>query len=192
MWAMLRKRSTRDPLSVSMAGVKLGDRVLVLGCSDPRFVAAIAAKSGLTGRTLAIDESAERAKEAEVLALREGVLIESASAPYTSLPLNPDETENDGFDLVVLRDVLRTIDPARAAGALAEAQRVTRPGGRCMVIDGAVRGGVAALFGRSPPPPASRGADEIAAALGGAGFVAVRTLAEREGLIFLEAIKRNS
>ena len=24
-----------DPLSVSMAGVKLGDRVLIVGCSDP-------------------------------------------------------------------------------------------------------------------------------------------------------------
>ena len=35
-----------DPLSVSMAGVKLGDRVLVIGCSDPLLIAALAAKAG--------------------------------------------------------------------------------------------------------------------------------------------------
>ena len=41
------KTSTLDPLSVSMAGAKLGDRVLVVGCSDPRLIAALAAKAGL-------------------------------------------------------------------------------------------------------------------------------------------------
>jgi ubiquinone/menaquinone biosynthesis C-methylase UbiE len=175
------KPSTLDPLSVSMAGVKLADRVLVLGCSDPRFIAALAAKSGLTGRTLAIDERPGLAERAERVALAEGALIESATSPLTSLPL-PDAD----FDLVVLRDVIKGIDRGRQSAVLSEAQRVLRPGGRCMVIDAAPRAG---LFGGQSAGPAG---DDVAAALTQVGFVAVRTLAEREGLLFIEAIKRNA
>ena len=51
-------KTSTDPLSVSMAGVKLGDRVLVVGCSDPRLIATLAVKTGLTGRACAVDESA--------------------------------------------------------------------------------------------------------------------------------------
>lgn len=175
------KPSTLDPLSVSMAGVKLADRVLVLGCSDPRLIAALAAKSGLTGRTLAIDEQPGLAERAERVALAEGALIESATSPLTSLPLASAD-----FDLVVLRDVIKRIDPGRQSAVLAEAQRVLRPGGRCMVIDAAPRAG---LFGGQSAGPAG---GDLAAALIQVGFVAVRTLAEREGLLFIEAIKRNA
>ena len=180
------KRSTLDPLSVSMTGIKLADRVLVVGCYDPRFIAAMAAKSGLTGRACAVDESSDRTREAERVALAEGALIECAIAPFTQLPLNQEE-----FDLVVLRDVLRSIDPGKRLAVLSEAHRVLRLGGRCMVIDGAARAGVAAIFGSRTPGPATN-AEAISSSLKQAGFVAVRTLAEREGLLFIEAIKRNS
>src|SRR5262245_15617626 len=53
-WWMLKKQ-TGEPLAVSMAGVKLGDRLLVIGCSDPKLIAQLAAKTGLTGRAVAID-----------------------------------------------------------------------------------------------------------------------------------------
>jgi ubiquinone/menaquinone biosynthesis C-methylase UbiE len=177
------RTSTLDPLSVSMTGAKLGDRVLVIGCTDPRLIAALAAKAGLTGRTCAVDESAEVVTEAARIALREGALVETSRATLAAL-----EFDGASFDVVVLRDVLGREGMSPAAVA-AEASRVLRPGGRCLVIDTTARPGLARLFGGHPSPPAP-GADPLAV-LNGQGFVATRVLAEREGLRFVEAIKRN-
>ena len=44
-----------ESLAVSMAGIKMGDRLLVLGCGDPVRLAQLAVKTGLTGRACAID-----------------------------------------------------------------------------------------------------------------------------------------
>ena len=164
-WLKWFRRSTLDQLSVSMAGVKLADRVLVIGCKDARFIAALAVKAGLTGRTCAIDESSETANQAEAIALREGALIESFTAPYDALPFDPEI-----FDLVVVREL-----PSSPAAAFAQARRVLRGGGRCMVIH--------------PTPPG--GATALLDDLKRAGFVAVRSLAEREGLVFMEAVKKS-
>jgi SAM-dependent methyltransferase len=180
------KPSTLDPLSVSMAGVKLGDRVLVIGCSDPKLIAALAAKSGLTGRMCAFDDSADRSREAERVALADGALIEAAAAPYEALPY-----ESEAFDLVVLRNVWQARDAPGLLGVLRQAQRVLRPGGRCMVIDSVGAGGIAGIL-RADHKSGSAEAEEASAALKKEGFVAVRALAEREGTIFLEAIKKNA
>jgi SAM-dependent methyltransferase len=180
------KPSTLDPLSVSMAGVKLGDRVLVIGCSDPKLIAALAAKSGLTGRMCAVDESVDRSREAERVALSDGALIEAATAPYDVLPY-----ESEAFDLVVLRNVWQSRDAPGRLGVLQQAQRVLRPGGRCMVIDRVGAGGIAGIL-RGDHKSGSAEAEEASAALKRQGFVAVRALAEREGTIFLEAIKKNA
>src|SRR5438094_175662 len=95
-----RKTAPADPLAVSMTGVKLGDRVLVIGAGDPALIAALGAKTGLTGTTCGVIRrcprrtmnehyvktgGAKRALEAErflavrVLAEREGlVFVEGA------------------------------------------------------------------------------------------------------------------
>jgi ubiquinone/menaquinone biosynthesis C-methylase UbiE len=175
-----------DPLSVSMAGAKLGDRVLVIGCSDPRLIAALAAKAGLSGRTCAVDESPDIATEAGRIALKEGVLVEASSATPSAQPF-----ERDSFDLVVLRNVLGTGECQAEVMVVQESARVLRPGGRCMVIDTLVRGGMAALFGGQTPPSADD-AGEAIEILKSQGFVAVRVLAERDGLRFIEAVKKNT
>ena len=174
-----------DPLSVSMTGVKLGDRVLVVGCGDPRLIAALAAKSGMSGRTCAVDESPDVATEAGRIALKEGVLIEtSAAIPHVL------EFDRESFDLVVLRDV-GTRDRQSRALVVKEAWRLLRPGGRCMAIDTMARSGVAAMLG-GPAPTNSDSDTEAVDVFKAQGFVAVRTLAEREGLRFVEAVKKNS
>ncbi len=175
-----------DPLSVSMSGVKLGDRVLVIGCSDPPLIAALAAKAGLSGRTCAVDESADVATEAGRIALKEGVLVETSSAPWSAQPF-----ERDSFDLVVLRNVLSTGERQSRAMAVQEAARVLRPGGRAVAIDTLARSGIAALFGAHTTTPADD-AGGVLEILKGQGFVAVRVLAERDGLRFIEAVKKNS
>jgi ubiquinone/menaquinone biosynthesis C-methylase UbiE len=170
-----------------MAGAKLGNRVVILGCRDPQLIAGLASKTGLTGRTVAVDTSAERAEAARHIALGEGALVETVSAPFDALPLDAD-----AFDLVVLRDVLPGLELAPRLVLLQEAQRVLRPGGRCIVIDSKpARGGLANLFRRKQDEEPSPEAQAIAEALRTRGFVAVRPLAEREGLMFVEGVKRN-
>ena len=90
MFKWIRK-STLDPLAVSMSGVKLADRLLVIGCSDPSLIAALGAKVGLTGRACAVDEDPSLVASAAQIAEREGVLIESAPAPGLKVPY-PDES----------------------------------------------------------------------------------------------------
>ena len=173
-----------DPLAVSMAGAKLGDRILVMGCGDPRLIAALAAKAGLSGRTCAVDESPDLAEQAGRIALKEGALIETSSAAPSALPF-----DGESFDLVVLRDV-GSRDGQSRAPAVKEAWRLLRAGGRCMVIDTLARGGLTSMFGGSSTV-AAESATETIDVLKGQGFVAVRTLAERDGLRFVEAVKKN-
>jgi len=183
------RKPQMDPLSVSMTGAKLGDQLLLVGCSDPMLIAALAGKTGLTGRACAIDESADRAEEAARVAMREGVLIETASAPLHSLPF-----ETASFNLAVLRDIVSAPDDERQLAVLREVVRVVRPGGRCMAINGTASParGLGALFGSKSQIEESPAAKAIADAVRRAGFVAVRTLAERDGLIFVEGARREA
>jgi ubiquinone/menaquinone biosynthesis C-methylase UbiE len=182
MW-WLKKTESGEPLTVSMSGVKLGDRLLVVGCSDAALIAQLALKTGLTGRACALDEDAGRTDRAAKTVEADGALIEPLTAPWTELPL-----ESGGFDVVVIRDVLASLDTHRRAPLVAEALRVLRPGGRCIVIEGSARGGLAALFQDRPNMEyvASGGAEGV---LSATGFRAVRMLAEREGLKFVEGAK---
>lgn len=178
------RKSSLEPLAVSMPGVKLGDRLLVIGSSDPMLIAALGSKSGLTGRACAVDDDGALAAEAGRVAEREGALVETAHAPGWQVPY-----EEDAFDVVVLRSMLSRPAAAGRDTALREAMRVLRPGGRCVGIEGSPRRGLSALIGGGQTDTPR--ADDLTRALASAGFVAVRTLAEREGMVFVEGVRRN-
>ena len=180
----LKKTAPGEPLAVSMPGVKLGDRLLVLGCSDPVLIARLAVKTGLTGRACAFDEDAALAKRAGRTAEREGALVETLTASWTELPLDAA-----AFDVVVVRDVLARLDLHRRAPALYEVLRVLRPGGRCIVIEGGGRGGLGALLQGRTGSAEYRTSGGASRALSAAGFRAVRLLADRGGLTFVEGVK---
>jgi ubiquinone/menaquinone biosynthesis C-methylase UbiE len=175
-------KSSLAPLIVGMTGVKMGDRIVQVGCADGARLAAVAAKVGLSGRAVAIvpdDASAARVQKG---AASEGVLIEIQTAPPTRLPL-----DDASFDLAIVDDtngLLSQMSDADSGATLAEALRVLRPGGRAMVIGSLGGRGLGALFGgggaptRDPRPALERG-----------GFRFVRHLAEREGLSFVEGLK---
>jgi ubiquinone/menaquinone biosynthesis C-methylase UbiE len=182
----LRKREPGDPLAVTMAGVKLGDRVLVLGCSDIELIAGLAVKTGLTGRACALDDSRERTTKAAVAVEREGALIETFTAPWSALPFDAG-----AFDLVVIRDVLPALDPEPRVRCVQEVWRVLRPGGRSVVVESAGRGGLGALFSRGRQNAQYAEVGGAAGALQAEGFVGVRTLTEREGSKFVEGVKPN-
>ena len=176
------RKSPIEQLAVTMPGVKLGDRVLVGGCSDPQLIAALAAKTGLTGRACAADESPQRTEEAARVALAEGALLETITAPLAALPL-----DDASFDIVVLRDVLLDESEDARVRIVREAWRVLRPGGRCVAIQSIARGGLGKLLrGGSTPLTDAAGATR---AFQSAQFRGVRTLAERDGLAFVEGTK---
>jgi len=175
----LRKTEPSEPLVLAMTAVRMGDRVLVIGCSKPKIVAQLARKPGLTGRTCAVDDSAEYTAKAAEAAQKEGALLEVETAPVTALPY-----EADAFDVVVLNHALPRLPLEQRAACVGEAVRVLRPGGRCVAIQPG-RQGLMALF-RTPEMPAA----DVELLLNGAGFRAVHTLAEREGLAFIEGARR--
>lgn len=180
-------KSSGEPLAVSMAGIKLGDRLLVVGCSNPVLIARLAVKTGLTGRAMALDvRETLRARAADVAA-REGALIETATAPWTALPLDANT-----FDVTVIHDVFSYLTAGERLGCVGEVQRVLRPGGRCLVIDAVPRGGLGALMHRRSSHPDYAATGGAVTLLQSAGLRAVRTLAERGGLVFVEAVKRNT
>jgi ubiquinone/menaquinone biosynthesis C-methylase UbiE len=180
------KKTTSEPLTVSMTGIKLGDRVLICGVSDTALITALGIKAGLTGRTCIVDTNEREVAAAAATIERNGALVESSVAPLTTLPF-----EAGTFDVAVLRDVLGSARAEERAAIAAQAERVIRPGGRCLVIETASTSSLGGLVSRSLNAEfhAAGGATPL---LTSVGFAAVRTLAERAGLTFTEGVKRNA
>jgi ubiquinone/menaquinone biosynthesis C-methylase UbiE len=179
------KRRRDDPfmLVTGMTGVKMGDRFAQVGCAHGGRLAAIASRVGLSGRAVAVVPDAESAARAQKGAEQAGVLIDVEIAPPTQLRL-----EDDAFDVVIIDDtggLLATLSANDRVLAIREAWRALRPGGRVMVIGAVPRGGLAALFSRAQSGPPF----DPTPLLSADHFTSVRTLAERDGLVFVEAIK---
>ena len=178
------RKSHLDPLAVSMAGVKLGNRLLVMGTGDTGLIAALAGKVGLTGRACALDASEAATTTAGRLIEREGVLVETYTAPWTMLPFDAET-----FDVVVLRNVLNSIDPESRLRAAGEVYRVLRPGGRAVVIEDQSKRSLGGLVRTTSTDQQYERSGGAVHALDASGFRAARTLAERNGQVFVEAVK---
>lgn len=168
-----------------MAGVKIGDRVLVLGVGDPVLTAGIGIKTGMSGRTCVYDDSPDVVTRATQAAEQAGALVEGFGGLWSAMPF-----EDASFDVVLVRDVLPMLSPDGRGGALAETRRVLRIGGRVMVIDSTSGSGVLGRLRQNVTAVqfyASEGGASRALEL--AGFKAIRTLAERDGLVFTEAAR---
>ncbi len=79
--------------------------------------------------------------------------------------------------------------PEERVAAVRELLRILRRGGRAMIIGTAPRGGIGALLTRAQTGPPFTASGDANRELEADGFVSVRTLAEREGLVFVEGIK---
>jgi SAM-dependent methyltransferase len=190
MRRFLRRSSiARDPLAVTMTGVRMGERALQIGVSDVRLAALIAAKPGLSGQAtivVADDRAAERARDAAATA---GALVDIHIAPLDALPF----AEHD-FDVVILHAAAQQLAPLQQPArtrAMAECHRVLRAGGRLVAVEAGTRTGLARLMQRAPAAdPEYDSAGGTAAVLAAAGFKAVRVLADREGYRFIEGLRR--
>ena len=174
-------------LVVGMAGVKMGDRFLQVGCANGGRLGALAAKVGLSGRAAAVVPDAQSAARAQKGAEQAGALVEIETAAPTKLPF-----DDNAFDVAVVDDtggLFGAMRPEDRVSAVRELVRILRPGGRVMVIGAGRRGGLGALLTRSDALPSFTASGAATRALQADGFASVRMLAEREGLVFVEGIK---
>ena len=166
-----------------MAALKLGSKVLQVDGRDAGLIAGLAGVVGLSGQASAVARDQAQAAVFAREAAAAGVLVEVTVSPLGALPYDPES-----FDVVVIKDVLGEMIQNNRVKCLQQAYRVLRPGGRCLVIDQAMRGGLGALFSKQSVDRqyASSGPQ---AALKAEGFQGVRLLAERDGKTFTEATK---
>ena len=182
---MFLKRDDPHLLIVGMTGVKMGDRFAQIGCTHGGRLAAVAGKVGLSGRAVLVAPDEASAARGRTGAESAGVLVEVEIAQPTALPLDSND-----FDVAIVDDTGGLLGGMRSedrAAAVREVARILRPAGRVLLIGAGPRGGIAALFSRAPEGPGF--GDVAQRALQAAGFKAVRTLAERDGLVFVEGIK---
>jgi ubiquinone/menaquinone biosynthesis C-methylase UbiE len=187
--AIFRRSGEKHALAVAMTGVKLGDRLLHIGCSDASLLAALGGKVGLSGRACAIVASEADAARARRGAEQAGMLLELEKLAPDRLPY-----ENESFDLIVfdnLAGMLSSLRPEQRVTALREVRRILAPRGRLVVIERAPREGLGALLtrGRAAADPHYVSSGGAATALKAEGFNAVRRLAERDGLSFFEGVR---
>jgi len=184
---MFLKRQDPYQLVVSMTGVKLGDRVLQIGCAHGGRLAAVAAKVGLSGGAVAAVPDEASAARARKGAAEAGVLVEIEIAPPTRLPF-----AEESFDLAVVDDtagLLGAMRPEDRVATIRETARVVKAGGRAIVVGSAPRGGLGKLFSGGETTSTFTASGDANKALQADGFKSVRTLAEREGLVFIEGVK---
>jgi len=185
--ALFRKSGEPHELSITLTGVRLGDRLLQIGCADPTLLGAISSKVGLSGRACVAVTGAEMAARARRGAERAGVLVE---VEQTNLPKL--SFADSSFDLVVIDSTDGTLGSMSAAdrdACLHEALRLLVQRGRVVVVESGPRPGLTGMFRRPPINPSYQASGGSLAALTAAKFRAVRTLAEREGLVFHEGSK---
>jgi len=187
---MFLRRSAvdREPLAVTMSGVRLGERALQIGLDDPNVAGILAARPGLSGQSamaVADETSAEKARRAVA---DSGAFVEITVTPLEGLPF-PD----GAFDVAIIHnraDLLTTLGTARSTRVLGECKRVLRVGGRVVVLETGTPSGLGAIFrSRTAPSEESGGGNSTTRGLEAAGFRAVRTLGDRDNYRFVEGMK---
>lgn len=173
---MRRARSQPiDPLQVSMTGVRMGERFLLVGCHDTALLSGLASKVGLSGTAAVAAFNAQQIKQAEKVGAKVGALIETKTIENRSLGF-----DSDHFDMVVVDDTggdFGALSPDERLAYLRDARRVVRQGGRIEIVEGAKS--------RVESYDALRD-------LTSAGFSPVRVLAERGNLRFIEGLRTSA
>lgn len=114
--------------ATGLLGVGLGHRLAELGCGTGDLARALAGRVGPTGLVLGIDASESMLTEARRRAATSTLPVEFRRSDITNLDL-----DDASFDGTVCERVLQHLHSPRAA--IAELVRITRPGGRVVVID---------------------------------------------------------
>ncbi|MEO5742482.1 MAG: methyltransferase domain-containing protein [Vicinamibacterales bacterium] len=173
-----------------MTGVKLGDRLLHVGCADASLLGAIGSKVGLSGRVCAIVPDESHAARARRAAEKSGFMLELETGNLENFPF-----EDGAFNLIVVDNqngLLSSMRPEQRVATLQQAFRTLAPRGRIVIIERGQRGGLGALFGTPASPPVDphyKTSGGAIVALEAEGFRRVRLLVERDGLSFFEGVR---
>jgi hypothetical protein len=163
---------TMDPLQVSMTGVRMGEKFLLIGCHDRALLSGLAAKVGLSGTAAVAAFDAEQAKRAGAVGAKIGALVETQHVNGRALPFDSDQ-----FDMVVVDDTsgaFGAMEQGARLDYLRDAKRAVRQGGRIEAVEG-VKTRAAGY--------------DVLSDLAAAGFKPVRVLAERDGIRFVEGLR---
>ena len=182
--AIFKRVKGETDLRVSVIGARLGERVLQIGHGDPRLIALLSAKVGVSGQASALVADDVAAESVRNAAAARGVLVEVKVSPLRTPPF-----AQGWFDIVVIPELIGAMRPHERVSTLQGARQVLRVAGRCLIIETAPRGGLGALFSTRSLDPHYRAQGGAEAALRAETFKPVRTLAEREGWLFTEGMK---
>jgi SAM-dependent methyltransferase len=184
---MFFRKSTIEPLPITMTGVRMGERVLQIGITDPATVGMLAKKVGMSGLNALAAPNEADATRARHAAAEAAVLIDVQVTPWRQkLPF-----EAGTFDLVVVhsdRGLLASLSPEDRVVCLQEARRMLRSGGRIIVIETGERGGLGRLLQGQPADNSYASYGGAEAALKAEGFRPVRVLGEADGYKFTEGL----
>ena len=165
-----------DPLHVSMTGVRMGERFLLIGCHDKALLAGLAAKVGLSGTSAVAAADARDAGRARAIGAHVGALIEIYDIDKgRAWPIADGQ-----FDMIVIDDTTDGFagwDESDRRRCLGHALRAVRPGGRIEVI--------------ARLRTDARGYDPLNELIA-AGFKPARVLAERDRYRFIEGLRAHS
>jgi len=160
-----------------MTGVKMGDRLVQIGCADAGRLAAVAGRVGLSGRALAVVPAESVAARVRHAAARAGVLVEIEIASPRRCRLKTAVRSGVVDDTA---DSSATCVRKAKSPRFREIDRILRPGGRVVFIGTSPRGGLAGCSHarRTTRPLVASG--QASALLKADGFLSVRQLADRD------------
>lgn len=116
--------------TVSVAGVKKGDRVLDVGCGTGTLTCFAKIEAGDEGYVCGIDAAPEMIEVARKKALREGIEIDFRSGVIEALPF-----EDPSFDVALSSLMLHHLPEDLKLRGLKEVFRVLKPGGTVLIVD---------------------------------------------------------
>lgn len=177
----VRRQRQMDPLHVTMTGVRMGERFLLIGCDDRSLLGGLAAKVGLSGACAVAAFDNDAATRANAVASDVGALVDVRVVTPEALTFDAASV-----DMVVVDDTRGSFARMRDADRqqiLADARRVLRDGGRLELVERVMVPGL--LGGHVTRPDGYAAEPQMAAA----GFKPVRLLAEKDGIRFLEGLK---
>lgn len=175
------RQPAMDPLQVSMTGVRMGEKFVLVGCDDPALLAGLGGKVGMSGGAAAVSFDEHQAVRARTAAAKEGFLLDGKIAREGEIAF-----DDASFDMAVVDDTSGSFAnrTAELRGAvLANLRRVLRVGGRIEIVEGL---GTSGLFAKKTARP--DGYDAVKE-LEAAGYRPVRVLAEVTSFRFVEGLR---
>jgi demethylmenaquinone methyltransferase/2-methoxy-6-polyprenyl-1,4-benzoquinol methylase/phosphoethanolamine N-methyltransferase len=116
--------------TVDLAALRVGERVLDVGCGTGEVAQRARARVGPTGQVSGIDPSADMIAVAQHKAARAGLDIDYRVGAIEALPY-PEAS----FDVVLSSLMMHHLPDDLKSAGLAEVRRVLKPGGRLLIVD---------------------------------------------------------